>query len=192
MRKILALGLMAVVLIAFVSAPAFAQCGGSSTKDIKTTSAIKTTDAKLVSVTNLADCAVKCEEPCKGYTGPCSMVNMSIKGMTCGGCETSIKTALEKVSGVVMVKSISYQDGTAQVCVNPEEAKLESMTKAVSSSGYEVEVIPAVAKTTDKGEVKAATNKAAAGCTLPCPTKSSCCPKGAKTTTAAVKAKDSK
>ena len=191
MRKILALGLMAVILIAFVSAPAFAQCSGTKTSDIKTASADKAVDAKLASATTLADCAVKCQEPCKGQTGKCSMVNMSIKGMTCGACETSIKTALEKVPGVLLVKSISYQEGTAQVCVNPDEAKLENMTKAVSSSGYEVEVIPAVAKTTDMGEVKAATDKAAAGCTLPCPSKSTCA-KSAKTTTTTEKAKDTK
>lgn len=188
MRKILALSLMAVVLLAFVSAPVFAQCSGDKTKEIKTTST-QTAEAKMVNAKTAADCAAKCPEPCQAATGKCSMINMSIKGMTCGGCESSIKTALEKVPGVVQVKSISYKDGTAQVCYNPDEAKVENLTKAVSSSGYEAEVIPAVAKTVEGAEVKTATDKAAGGCTLPCPAKSTC-NKGTKTT--AEKAKDTK
>ncbi|MFZ5981489.1 MAG: cation transporter [Candidatus Zixiibacteriota bacterium] len=188
MRKILALSLMAVVLLVFVSAPAFAQCSGDKIKTTETNTAeVKMADAKTAS-----DCAVKCSEPCQGHTGNCSMINMSIKGMTCGGCENSIKTALEKVPGVIEVKSISYKEGTAQVCFNPDKTKLESMTQAVAASGYEVEVVPAVAKTTEQVEVKTATDNAASGCNLPCPAKSTCNKAKTSTTTSTEKAKGSK
>ena len=177
MRKIFVMTLTALALVAFVSAPVFAQCAATGNKEVKSAQSAAGTDAKLVNSKNINDYAYHCNTPCEGhgdYKGKCALVDMSIKGMTCGGCENSIKTALEKVPGVLKVESISYKEGMARVCLDPDKANMETMTKTVVDNGYEAQIIPAVAKTTDaKGEVKAA----AAGCNMPCPSKASCASK---------------
>jgi len=184
MRKIFVMTLMALALVAFVSAPVFAQCAATGNKDVKTAQNAAGTDAKLVNSKNINDFAYHCSTPCEGhdgYEGKCAMVDMSIKGMTCTGCETTLTTALEKITGVLKVQSISYKDGMAQVCFDPNKVNMETMTKTVVDNGYEAQIIPAVAKTTEvKGEVKAAS----AGCSMPCPSKASCASKcgGAKKT----------
>ncbi|MEW6412685.1 MAG: cation transporter [Candidatus Zixiibacteriota bacterium] len=73
---------------------------------------------------------------------------ISIKGMTCTGCENSISAALVKVPGVVEVVSISYQKGEAVVKVDPAKIKESEITTAVASEGYEAKIIPAVATST--------------------------------------------
>lgn len=177
MRKVFVMALSALALLAFLSAPAFAQCPASAGKDAKTAQSAST-DTKEINVQNVNDLAYHCSTPCEGhgdYKGKCAMVDMSIKGMTCGGCETTIKTALENTPGVLKVESISYKDGLAHVCFDPDKVNLDNMTKVVVDKGYEAQIIPAVAKTSEvKDEVKPAT---ATGCNLPCPSKASCASK---------------
>lgn len=171
------MALTAMALVAFVSAPVFAQCAASGNKEVKTAQSTAGTDTKLVNSKNINDYAYHCTTPCEShgdYKGKCALVDMSIKGMTCGGCENSIKTALEKVPGVIKVESISYQEGMARVCLDPDKANMETMTKAVVDNGYEAQIIPAVAKTS---EVEGAVKPAAAGCNMPCPAKASCASK---------------
>jgi copper chaperone len=83
------------------------------------------------------------------YEGKCQYTAVSIKGMTCGGCERSVTTALSKVPGVVKVCSVSYKEGMAGVCFDPTKTSGEALTKAVANVGYEAAIIPAVARTTD-------------------------------------------
>jgi copper chaperone len=193
MKKFVSMSLACLALLAFVAAPTFA-CDGN-----KTTSANASTgtDGKLASSDSKASCAgmknasttsADGKSCCAGHgtatsasadgekcpaTG-CEMVTMSVKGMTCGGCETTVRASLEKVPGVVKVMSVSYKDGTALVCMDPKKCKAESLTSAVSDKGYEAEVIPAVAKTTADGKSCAGMDKAA------CAAK--CAAKGEKTT----------
>ena len=151
MRKIFTLTIAGIALLALAVAPAIAAenvtgdkactAHGANAKmisaDAKTCPHASTTGAKM----SAEECAKQC-----GYTGgKCDMVNMSIKGMTCGGCEGTITTALMTVPGVVKVVSISYKDGSALVCVDPVKVKHEAMTTAVSNKGYEAEIVPAVA-----------------------------------------------
>jgi copper chaperone len=102
-----------------------------------------------------AECAAKCAAmspedlaKCVKYDGQAQMINMSVKGMTCGGCENSVKASLEKIDGVVKVMSISYTDNTAMVVIDPTKTKPEVLTTAIVNKGYTAEVIPAVATTT--------------------------------------------
>lgn len=102
-----------------------------------------------------ADCAAKCaamspEDLAKAcnYDGKVQMVKMSVKGMTCGGCESSIKACLEKIDGVVKVCAVSYKDDFAAVVIDPTKTKTEMLTTAITNKGYTAEVIPAVATTT--------------------------------------------
>ncbi len=87
----------------------------------------------------------------------CNYTAMSIKGMTCAGCENSIKAGLMNIDGVNKVLGVCYQGGFAVVCANPDEASNEVLLKAVSARGFEAEIIPAVAtvttdaKTSEKG-----------------------------------------
>ncbi|MBI5266695.1 MAG: heavy-metal-associated domain-containing protein [candidate division Zixibacteria bacterium] len=102
-----------------------------------------------------AECAAKCasmsaEDLAKhcNYDGKVQMIQMSVKGMTCGGCENSIKASLEKIEGVVKVCAVSYKSDFAAVVVDPSKVKSEMLTTAISNKGYAVEVIPAVATMT--------------------------------------------
>lgn len=104
--------------------------------------------AKMMSTMTPEQCAKAC-----GYEGKMEMVNMNIKGMTCGGCEGSVTAALEKTPGVVKVISVNYKDGSALVCIDPSKTKAETLTQTVTNKGYEAQIIPAVATTgtTTKG-----------------------------------------
>lgn len=102
-----------------------------------------------------ADCAAKCaamspEDLAKScnYDGKAQMIKISVKGMTCGGCESSIKACLEKIDGVVKVCAVSYKDDFAAVVIDPTKTKSEMLTTAITNKGYTAEVIPAVATTT--------------------------------------------
>ncbi|MFQ6007984.1 MAG: cation transporter, partial [Candidatus Zixiibacteriota bacterium] len=83
------------------------------------------------------------------YEGKCQYTTVSIKGMTCGGCERSVTTALLKVPGVIKVCSVSYKEGMAGVCFDPTKTSGDALVKAVSNIGYEAAIVPAVARTTD-------------------------------------------
>jgi len=109
------------------------------------------TDAKMASDKS---CASKATADMANADGTCNskyeLVSMNISGMTCGGCESAIKTTLAKMDGVVSVKKVCYQSGTAMVYVDPAKMKdKSSMTTAVANKGFNAEIIPAVAKTTD-------------------------------------------
>lgn len=121
----------------------------------------KLTAADCAKMMNMSaeDCAKQC-----GYAGEMKMVNMNIKGMTCGGCEKSVTTALEKVDGVVKVISVNYADGSALVCYDPTKVKSDVITTAVANKGYQVEVIPAVATTGTDSKMKACSPADKAAC----------------------------
>ena len=70
---------------------------------------------------------------------------VSIEGMTCGGCEESIRSTLANAPGVVKVINVSYQDGIALVAVDKATCCTTTMAKMVADKGYKAEVIPAVA-----------------------------------------------
>jgi copper chaperone len=96
------------------------------------------------------DCAAKmgmtveeCMALCK--SGDLTMVSMNVEGMTCGGCEKSIKAALMKVPGVVTVKSVDYKSGTAVVYLDTRKGESNDVVTAVTNKGYKAEIIPAVA-----------------------------------------------
>lgn len=113
--------------------------------------------ATMMKTMSAEECAKLC-----GYEGKMEMVNMNIKGMTCGGCEGSVTAALEKTPGVVKVLSVNYKDGSALVCIDPAKTKAESLTKTVVDKGYEAQIIPAVATT------GTTTKAAGAGCSKTC------------------------
>lgn len=171
MKKLGILAIALVALFAFASAPVSA-CGGDKTA--KTTSADKTCSAKQTaqminakdkacsakgaqacSVANMEACAKlmgmtkeECAEVC-GENAKYTMATIDIKGMTCGGCENSVKTALMKVEGVHNVAKISHESELAVVVFDPKVTTEVALTKVVSDKGYKAQIVPAVAKLTE-------------------------------------------
>jgi copper chaperone CopZ len=59
--------------------------------------------------------------------------------MTCAGCETTIKLALEKTVGV-RVSEVSYDRGEAVVEYDPKLTTPEKLREAIGATGYPAEV----------------------------------------------------
>ncbi|GAC1418621.1 MAG: hypothetical protein NVSMB57_13220 [Actinomycetota bacterium] len=64
-------------------------------------------------------------------------VTLKIDGMTCGGCESSLKEALERLDGVQVIE-VSHQEGTAEVLYEPEHASIDALAQAVDEAGYDL------------------------------------------------------
>jgi len=161
--------LLVLLLFAFLSlaiSSAFA-CGKDGENATKTSASVCPSMAKAQMISDkgactghgekmsAAECAVKCasmssEDLAKAcnYDGKVQMIQMSVKGMTCGGCESSIKACLEKLDGVVKVCAVSYKDDFAAVVIDPSKTKSDLLTTAITNKGYTAEVIPAVATAT--------------------------------------------
>lgn len=195
MRKLFTFGLAGLAVLAFAAGAAFAgsDCATKGASATKSAYTAKEADAKMISAdgkscagTNAAKasadgkacCATsgtktamspeECAKMC-GYTGgKCEVISMSVKGMTCGGCETSVTASLEKVPGVVKVVSVSYKDGIAMVCIDPAKCKTDGLTSAVSNKGFEAEIIPAVATTATTASGKACNPDDKAACAAKC------------------------
>jgi copper chaperone len=65
------------------------------------------------------------------------LVNMDVEGMTCGGCETTIKDGVSALNGIAEVKA-SYVDGKASVKVDTSITSLTDISNAIESKGYHV------------------------------------------------------
>lgn len=65
---------------------------------------------------------------------------VTIKGMTCEGCEHHVKSELVKLKGVSDTK-VSYQQGNAIVKYDPKQTSTTDIKKAVAATGYQVVVI---------------------------------------------------
>lgn len=185
MKKMFALGMAGLAVLAFAIAPAQACDGAKSASNTATKTdgklvgsgsscGSKETGAKMTAAECAKACASKgtmtaqmspeeCAKMC-GYNGTSAMANMSIKGMTCGGCETSVKSALEKVPGVIKVVSIDHKAGSALVCYDPAKVKTELLTTTVSNKGFAAEIIPAVATSGTPAQGKVCSPEAKAAC----------------------------
>jgi copper chaperone CopZ len=162
LRKTLTLLTILIAVLAMTSGSVFAGEGCSASKDKQTK--VSAVSGKACTPEELAACHTKCSpeeleacaktlgitaEECHKMMVDGKMVKqvMSVEGMTCGGCEGTVTTALKKLDGVYHVISVSHVDKNAVVCVDPSKVKTESLIKAVSDTGYKAEIIAAVAKT---------------------------------------------
>ncbi|MFH2049440.1 MAG: cation transporter [bacterium] len=94
---------------------------------------------------------------CEKYNGKCENRTISIKGMTCAGCENDVKTTLMKVDGVLEVLKVSHTNEVAIVCVDPVKmSDNTSLITPVVNKGYKAEIIPAVATTETSADSKKA------------------------------------
>ena len=62
---------------------------------------------------------------------------VTIKGMTCEGCEHHVKSEVSKLKGVADTK-VSYQQGNAVVKYDPKQTSTSDIKKAVAATGYQV------------------------------------------------------
>lgn len=62
-----------------------------------------------------------------------------VSGMTCAGCETTIKLALEQTSGVKSAE-VSYDRGEAVVVYDPTLTNTDKLCVAINETGYTCEL----------------------------------------------------
>ena len=60
---------------------------------------------------------------------------LDVPGMTCKFCPITIRKALEKVPGVVEVKS-EFKTKTATVTFDPTKTNIETLIKTTANAGY--------------------------------------------------------
>lgn len=66
------------------------------------------------------------------------MVRLRVTGMTCEHCERAVSEALERVSGVERVVSVSHESDEATVEGTPD---MDLLIAAVEEEGYEAEAV---------------------------------------------------
>jgi mercuric ion transport protein len=64
-------------------------------------------------------------------------VEITIKGMTCAGCEAHVDSEVNKLSGILKVET-SYAGGTTLVQFDKTRTDVKQIEKAVSATGYKV------------------------------------------------------
>jgi copper chaperone len=65
-------------------------------------------------------------------------VVLDVKGMTCGGCESKVKTALMNCEGVTDCE-VNWKESKAMVMVLAGSANTAEMIKAIEETGFSAE-----------------------------------------------------
>ncbi len=143
--------LTVVVVFAFMAMANFALAGPSCGGDKAKTSSVGCAKTCAVPCGTKADAKdktdgslIKATADCD-YKGKCETASLNISSMTCGGCESSITTALMKQEGVIKVVSIDHKSGQATVCFDSTKVESANLAKLVTSKGYKAEVMAALA-----------------------------------------------
>ena len=63
------------------------------------------------------------------------LMDVSIQGMSCTGCENTVKSCISELPGVVDV-SASFTDGKALIKLDTTLTKMDKISEAVKSKGY--------------------------------------------------------
>ncbi len=66
-------------------------------------------------------------------------LQLKVTGMTCGGCESAVRRALQQVEGVEEV-SASHAASLVGVTYDPEKVTRAMVTEKIESLGYAVSV----------------------------------------------------
>ncbi len=170
MKKFLILSLAVLAIIAMVSVVATAgpACGS---KDKTSTTATTASAKASCTPAEAAACASKfgmskdeCEKLCADLGKDISVAHISVQGMTCGGCESSVTKALEAVTGVKRVLKVSHKEGMALVAFENGKVDNTTLTTAVSNTGFKAEIITAVATTTTTDAKDASAHSCSKAC----------------------------
>lgn len=97
----------------------------------------------LVSLFILASCGGGGKKEVKSDVAKeTAMIEVSITGMTCAGCENTIQSSLAEVPGIISVTA-SATNGNAIVEYNPAQADTLKIKEAINGCGYvAVKVMP--------------------------------------------------
>lgn len=66
------------------------------------------------------------------------MIELTVKGMTCGHCEAAVRKALEGVPGVTRVVEVDRHQSRALVEGEPD---VRALVAAVKAEGYEAQSV---------------------------------------------------
>lgn len=64
-------------------------------------------------------------------------MTITVEGMTCGGCESSVTNALQRLDGVQVLEA-SHQAGTVDVLLDDERVDSGALKDAIEEAGYEL------------------------------------------------------
>lgn len=113
-------------------------------------SSIRTCSLLLVSLIIFTSCGGTGKKEVKEAAQKPDMIEVTINGMTCTGCENTIQTNLAKVPGIVSVKA-SYTVGNAIVEYFPAKVDTTKIKEVVNGLGYTaVRVMPHQGMTGDQ------------------------------------------
>jgi len=62
-------------------------------------------------------------------------VTLRVKGMTCGGCATSVEKALKSTEGVESVR-VSFERGRAIIKYDDQKVTVDKLREVVQSTGF--------------------------------------------------------
>lgn len=62
---------------------------------------------------------------------------LDVKGMKCGGCETTVREAVQALDGVVSAQP-NFKENTVEVEYEEGKADLETIRKTIAAKGFEV------------------------------------------------------
>jgi len=62
-------------------------------------------------------------------------VTLNVSGMTCAACPITVKTALEKVSGVSKI-DVQYEKKQVVVTFDDAKTNIDALLKATTNAGY--------------------------------------------------------
>ena len=69
-----------------------------------------------------------------------SNYQISIKGMTCTGCEEHVKVEIGKLPGITQLE-VSYEDENAVVSFDESQTNIEEIKSAIGNTGYKVKSV---------------------------------------------------
>jgi copper chaperone CopZ len=185
-KKLTLIGLSALLLVAFIGSSALAGAGCNASKAAAKTDGAgcqKMTQEECLKLYGIT--AEECKKMCADHEN-CGLTRMSVKGMTCGSCESQVTSALSKVDGVNKVIRVDHKEGYALICADPTKVDTKVLTAAVINTGYQAEIVPAVATTgSPVAAPQITTGKAGCGtsktCAKTCSTKAKAACSGHKT-----------
>ena len=64
-------------------------------------------------------------------------ITLKVKGMTCGGCVSSVQRVLRGLDGVTRAE-VSLAAGEAKVDYEPSRLKASDLEAAIEDAGYEI------------------------------------------------------
>lgn len=64
-------------------------------------------------------------------------ITLAVEGMTCTGCENTVKASVEKIPGIASANA-SFKDKTVVIAFDSTRAGINDMSTAITTVGYEV------------------------------------------------------